>query len=128
MTRIYYRKKDGFLCDRYPTDIQDRDAYIDVDDEEAKKTYSIGDGKHWAVKRGKLVQADYETDEYLEHEKANQIAELKGYLSNTDYVISKLNELRLEDEEEYETAREGYADVLRKRKEARARINELEGN
>jgi len=128
MTRIYYRKKDGFLCNRYPTDIQEKEAYIDVEDDEAEKTYSVELGKHWAVKKGKLVLADYESEEFLEHEKANQIAELKGYLLNTDYVISKLNELKLEDEAEYETAREEYADVLKKRKEARAKINEMEGN
>lgn len=124
--RIYYRKKDGFLCNRYPTDIQEKDAYIDVEDEEASKTYSVEGGKHWAVKKGKLTEVEYKDGEFLEHEKASQIAELKGYLSNTDYVISKLNELKLEDEAEYETAREEYADVLKKRKEARAKINELE--
>lgn len=128
MTRIYYRKKDGFLCNRYPTDIQEKDAYIDVEDEEASKTYSVEGGKHWAVKKGKLTEVEYKDEEYLEHEETNQIAELKGYLSSTDYVISKLNELKLEDEAEYEMAREEYAGVLKKRKEARAKINELEGN
>jgi len=128
MTRIYYRKKDGFLCNRYPTDIQEKEAYIDVEDEEAGKTYSVEGRKHWAVKKGKLTEVEYKDEEYLEHEKANQIAELKGYLSSTDYVISKLNELKLEDEAEYEMAREEYAGVLKKRKEARAKINELEGN
>ncbi len=52
---------------------------------------------------------------------------LKAYLAETDYVISKLNELKLEDEEGYEEAKTQYSDVLKKRKEARARINELEG-
>lgn len=125
MTRIYYRNSDGFLCNRYPTDITDKEAYIDVEDDEAEKTYSVELGKHWAVKKGKLVLAEYETEESLEHEKENQIAELKGYLDSTDYVISKLNELKLEDETEYETAREEYTDVLKKRKEAREKINEL---
>jgi len=128
MVRIYYRKSDGLLCNRYPTDIQEKDAYIDVEDEEAGKTYSVEGGKHWAVKKGKLTEVEYKDEEYLEHEKTNQIAELKGYLSSTDYVISKLNELKLEDEAEYEMAREEYAGVLKKRKEARAKINELEGN
>lgn len=67
------------------------------------------------------------TDGYRAKIKGDEIASLKRYLSDTDYVISKLNELKLEDEDEYETAKEEYADVLRKRKEARARINELEG-
>lgn len=125
MKRIYYRKKDGFLCNRYPTDIEEKEAYIDVDDEEAEKTYSVEGGKHWAVQNGKLIKVDYKDEQYLEHEKANKIAELKSYLDSTDYVIAKLNELKLDDEAEYEKARAEYADVLAKRKQSRARINEL---
>lgn len=45
----------------------------------------------------------------------------------TDYVISKLNELKLEDETTYQNERINYQDVLTKRKEARTKINELEG-
>ena len=59
---------------------------------------------------------------------ANEIATLKRYLSDTDYVISKLNELKLEDEAEYEAEKIKYADILKKRKEARVKINELQGN
>lgn len=69
--------------------------------------------------------------EYTERIKAmnkwHEINDLKTYLNDTDYVISKLNELKLEvDDEEYESARQEYAEVLAKRKEARKRINELE--
>ena len=57
----------------------------------------------------------------------DEIRSLKEYLTSTDYVVSKLNELKLEDDEtEYVKAKTEYADVLKKRKEARARINELE--
>lgn len=57
--------------------------------------------------------------------KADEINELKSYLASTDYVIAKLNELKLEDEAEYEKARAEYADVLIRRKQSRTRINEL---
>ena len=60
-------------------------------------------------------------------DKANQIASYKNYLSSTDYVIAKLNELKLEDEVEFEKAKEEYKEVLVKRKEARERINKLGG-
>lgn len=57
----------------------------------------------------------------------DEIRSLKEYLTSTDYVVSKLNELKLEDDEtEYVKSKADYADVLKKRKEARARINELE--
>lgn len=57
--------------------------------------------------------------------KADEIAELKSFLDSTDYVIAKLNELKLEDEAEYEKAKAEYADVLVRRKQSRIRINEL---
>ena len=61
-----------------------------------------------------------------ESEKESTIIELKQYLTDTDYVITKLNELKLEDEDEYETEKAKYADILAKRKECRSKINELE--
>lgn len=63
-----------------------------------------------------------------ESEKESTIIELKQYLADTDYVITKLNELKLEDEDEYETEKAKYADILAKRKECRSKINELEGS
>lgn len=70
-------------------------------------------------------------EEYLKREEEqtnySTIMDLKRYLLDTDYVVSKLNELKLEDEAEYEAEKAKYADILKKRKEARAKINELEG-
>ena len=62
----------------------------------------------------------------LNIEKSNQLAELKAYLSDTDYIVAKLNELKLEDDDGYESARQEYAEILTRRKEARKRINKLE--
>lgn len=80
---------------------------------------------YFVYQDGSIVEKIRE-DEKDKVDKANQIASCKNYLSSTDYVISKLNELKLEDEEEYEKAKEEYKEVLAKRKEARAKINELE--
>lgn len=55
-----------------------------------------------------------------------EIYKCKKYLNDTDYIITKLNELKVEDEDEYEEAKTEYADILTKRKECRKRINELE--
>ena len=67
---------------------------------------------------------------YLERKKkfeSNQeIEALKSYLDSTDYVIAKLNELKLEDEAEFEKAKVEYKGILAKRKEAREKINQLE--
>jgi hypothetical protein len=69
------------------------------------------------------------SDEYIIQKKRfddlmEQIS-LEQYLANTDYVIAKLNELKLEDDAEYEIEKANYAEVLAKRKEARKRINEI---
>lgn len=131
-TKIYYQKSTGFICYRYPYSYkpENENDFIEISAEEAEPTYQCPYGKIWAVKDGKPVLIDDEqvvnTEEYKAEVKANEIATLKQYLSDTDYVISKLNELKLEDEAEYEAERAKYSDVLKKRKEARARINELE--
>lgn len=70
------------------------------------------------------------TAEYLaakqKYDNEQTIQECQAYLDETDYVITKLNELKLEDEDEYETEKTKYAEVLTKRKECRKKINELQ--
>ena len=129
MERIYYNKITGLLCNRYPTDIQidENSAYIEVSEEIANTTYVCPCGKHWVVIDNTLQQVDYETEENKQLKIYNEIAKYKDYLSSTDYVISKLNELKLEDDGEFEKAKAEYKEVLDKRKEARNKINELEG-
>ena len=68
------------------------------------------------------------TIEYQNTLKEQEIDELKKYLSSTDYVITKLNEAKIEDEELFNSLKTEYSDILTKRKEARVRINELENN
>lgn len=129
MERIYYNKITGLLCNRYPTDIKrdENSSYIEVSEEIANRTYVCPCGKHWAVIDNTLQQVDYETEESKQLKINNEIAKYKDYLSSTDYVISKLNELKLEDDGEFEKAKEEYKEVLAKRKEARERINKLGG-
>ena len=81
---------------------------------------------YFVYQDGKIVEKIHE-DEKNKVDKSNQIASYKNYLSSTDYVIAKLNELKLEDEVEFEKAKAEYKEVLDKRKEARNKINELEG-
>ena len=66
------------------------------------------------------------TIEYKNIQKEWEIKKLKRYLSDTDYVITKLNEAKIEDENLFNSLKTEYSDILAKRKEARARINELE--
>ena len=132
MKRIYYDKETGYLCNRYPKDIEKTNdsPFIEVEDELEDKTYCAEYGKAWKVVNGSLVIADdietQKTQEYKDFIKRNEINEYKQYLAQTDYVISKLNEAKIEDETLFESLKVKYADILNKRKEARAKINELE--
>ena len=132
MKRIYYDKETGYLCNRYPKDIEKTDdsPFIEVEDELEDQTYCAEYGKAWKVVNGSLVIADdietQKTQEYKDFIKRNEINEYKQYLAQTDYVISKLNEAKIEDETLFGSLKVKYADILNKRKEARAKINELE--
>lgn len=79
---------------------------------------------------GKIVEIEdpevVNTTEYQNTFKEQEIDELKKYLSDTDYVITKLNEAKIEDENLFNSLKTEYSDILAKRKEARVRINELE--
>ena len=132
MKKVYYDKETGYLCDRYPKDIKitNDSLFIEVDDELEEQTYSVEYGKFWKVVDGALVIGDdietQETQEYKDYIKDNLMCEYKQYLNDTDYVITKLNEAKIEDENLFNSLKEEYAEVLIKRKEARAKINELE--
>lgn len=130
--KIYYDKKTGYLCNRYPKDIEKTDdsPFIEVENDIAEQTYAVEYGKFWKVVDGSLVIGDdietQATQEYKDLVRNNQINKYQQYLNDTDYVITKLNEAKIEDEELFNSLKEKYAEVLTKRKEARAKINELE--
>lgn len=132
--KIYYDASTGYLCDRYPKDIPHTEdsPFIEASEEEAGETMSVEYGKFWAVSNGKLEIVDdtdvINTDEFKDYQKRTEIAQNKKYLNDTDYVVAKLQESMISDtKEEYEALRNSYAEILEKRKAARARINELEG-
>ena len=66
------------------------------------------------------------SEEYKSLQKEIEITNLKNYLFETDYIITKLNEAKIEDDSLFEELKTKYADVITKRKEARERINALE--
>ena len=68
------------------------------------------------------------TIEYKNTQKEWETKKLKRYLTDTDYIITKLNEAKIEDEELFNSLKIEYNEVLTKRKEARIRINELEND
>lgn len=132
MKKVYYDKKTGYLCNRYPKNIEKTEdsPFIEVEDEIEEQTYTVEFGKFWKVVDGSLVIGDdietQATQEYKDLVRSSEINEYRQYLNDTDYVITKLNEAKIEDEVLFNSLKEEYAEVLTKRKEARAKINELE--
>ena len=132
MNKIYYDKETGYLCNRYPKDIEKTDTslYIEVEDKDYEETFVHPYGLFWAVRDGALKLVDdvetQATEEYKTMVRNNEITELQQYLTDTDYIIIKLNEAKLEDDAEFETMKAQYSEQLTKRKKARSKINELQ--
>ena len=132
MNKIYYDKETGYLCNRYPKDIEKTDTslFIEVEDKDYEETFVHPYGLFWAVRNGALKLVDdvetQATEEYKTMVRNNEITELQQYLTDTDYIIIKLNEAKLEDDAEFETMKAQYSEQLTKRKKARSKINELQ--
>lgn len=86
--------------------------------------------KAYFYRDGKLILEDDKevmaTNEYKMQIANEQIEKYQQYLTDTDYIITKLNEARLEDDAEFEAMKAQYSEQLTKRKEARSKINELQ--
>ena len=86
--KIYYDKETGYLCNRYPKDIEGKKdtPFIEIDEEEANKTYCVEYGKFWAVRDNKLVKVDdvevINSQEYKNMLKENEIDSLKQLKGN----------------------------------------------
>jgi len=96
-------------------------------------SYSISEEKNiyeW-LKTHKEYAVDVFVGDHLEIHKntdlSYMILEYKEYLTQTDYVVSKIAEALIEGNADLVSElKEHYADVLEKRAEARRKINELE--
>ena len=58
--KVYYDKETGYLCERYPKDIEVKEdtPFIELTDEEVEETYIVEYGKFWAVRDNKLIKVD----------------------------------------------------------------------
>ena len=112
--------------------VKKNQEYIELTFEEWQEKLSTSTyGFKKVYKGGEIIEVEDEnirnSEEYKEIQKLIEIQRYKDYLASTDYVISKLNEAKIESEEEYQNLKEKYQETLVKRAEARKRINELGG-
>lgn len=72
------------------------------------------------------VYTPYTPEEIAEMARVSEIEELKAKLTETDYVVTKLAEATASGDDLPEDDAKRYAEIIKQRKEWRARINELE--
>lgn len=133
MEKVYYQKSTKRICYRFPSDLEpeSENDYIEVDNDIYAKTLICDYGKIWIVENNKPVLVDDEdlikTDEYKKYSLDLEKNQLKTYLTDTDYIISKISEAVAEgDEELANELRTQYKEDLSKRKTSRNRIKEIE--
>lgn len=130
----FYYNPTTFEIERraFYDEVEDKDLpFIELTFEEwEEKLSSLSYGYKKVYLNGEIQEVLDEkvinTIEYKNTQKEWEIKKLKRYLSDTDYVITKLNEAKIEDDELFNSLKNEYSDILAKRKEARVRINELE--
>lgn len=130
----FYYNPTTFEIERraFYDEVEDKDLpFIELTFEEwEEKLSSLSYGYKKVYLNGEIQEVLDEkvinTIEYKNAQKEWEIKKLKRYLNDTDYVITKLNEAKIEDDELFNSLKTEYADILTKRKEARVRINELE--
>lgn len=115
----------------YDEQIEKDLPYIELTFEEWEKALSCCKyGYRKAFINNEIIEVEDEevmnSEEYKATMKWIEVEQLKQYLNETDYVIAKLNEAKIEDEDLFNSLKLEYADILTKRKEARTKINELE--
>ena len=130
----FYINEEGVIevTPFFDKQVKKNQEYIELTLEEWQEKLSTSTyGFKKVYKDGEIIEVEDEnirnSEEYKEIQRLIEIQKCKDYLSSTDYVISKLNEVKIESEEEYQNLKEKYQETLVKRAEARKRINELGG-
>ena len=130
--RFYYLEDGTIKVTPFNDELVEEDLpFIELTYEEwEKKLSSCKYGFKKAYINNEIVEVEDKelqaSEEYKSLQKEIEITNLKNYLFETDYIITKLNEAKIEDDSLFEELKTKYADVITKRKEARERINTLE--
>ena len=131
--KFYYDENTGVIdiTPFYDEEEEKNLPYIELTFEEWERDLSTCSyGFRKAYRDGKIIEVADEkvqaSEEYQKNIKETEVSDLKNYLAETDYIVTKLNEAKIEDENEFRILKIKYSDVIAKRKEARERIKALE--
>lgn len=120
-----FYKKSYWLKNAYmQSSIQADESWIEMSDDLFQQDLSLGD----FYLKTFLANPD---DCYLTYHKLynlqQQQMQLQKYLNDTDYIITKLNELKLtETEEDFNQIKKQYSETLTKRSESRKQLSSIE--
>ena len=130
--RFYYLE-DGTIkvTPFYDEPVEEELPFIELSFEEWEKNLSVCKyGYKKCYINDEIVEVEDKelqaSEEYQKSIKETEVSELKNYLAETDYIIAKINEAKIEDDALFEELKTKYSEVITKRKEARERINTLE--
>ena len=133
MKKKFYYLEDGTIkVTPFNDELVEEDLpFIELTFEEWEKNLSVCKyGFKKAYINDEIVEVEDKevqvSEEYKSLQKEIETTNLKNYLSETDYIITKLNEAKIEDDALFEELKTKYSDVIAKRKEARGRIKTLE--
>jgi hypothetical protein len=90
MEKLYYNEQ-GFVCKRYPLDfpVEDENRYIEVSDEEFRKTFSSLTNFAWKINNGQLVNERYQNDDELEILTA-ELEQIQNWFRQNDWIPNKI--------------------------------------
>lgn len=90
MQTIHYNK-DGWVCERFPYDIKidNENRYIEVDEDQYHKTFSVDQDFSWRVVNGKLVVERYQ-ETPIKNLLGPEREAILQWLSDNDYIINKV--------------------------------------
>lgn len=94
-----YINKDGWVCDRFPYDLNDREEEIPVSEDEYFMTFTCPQYYAWRVVEGKLECQQYEVKQWTDAERTAERASL--HEKTDDDCMKYLRNIRLNIDTEY---------------------------
>ena len=94
-----YINKDGWVCDRFPYDLNDREEEIPVSEDEYFMTFTCPQYYAWRVVDGKLECQQYEVKQWTDAERTAERTSL--HEKTDDDCMKYLRNIRLNIDTEY---------------------------
>lgn len=122
---MYYKKNEDGTCTILES-LPDDDYYKDFEYIEDDMLEICVDG--WRIKNDLTGRTEKFYNDQAKLEATTLCTQLKQRLFKTDWIITKLAELKVTDEEAFELAKEKYSTILDERASIRKQISDILDN